>query len=512
MKLATLIALLGIVSTSVLFGAMAIIIYVQFPAQQDKLLQKRGWVLAENLQRQIKPMILTDNRLCINEAIASAQLSDEDIEYVFILDTNKNPIASTFSKGVPKSLIDLVAQNPEEKEITTFVVDGHSRLNISMPLIGGELGSVHLGINRAPILEYMKSSLTKLTIAFVILTVAGIAMAILIGQAVAKPLNKVACTLMQASDKWPKLEHVNAGPTREVQEFVAIFKQMISELERAERNRQNYERKLLAAERLASTGQLAAEIAHEINNPLDGMAAIARHLDKVADEPQTVRKYTGLLKQGLERIGQIGRQLLNFSRRDITDYKQVFNVENTIENTIALLNGSMKKRHITINYLCKKGCLAVGNSIAVGQVIMNLLLNAADAMADKAGRINLEVTSENGNVIIAVADEGPGIGEEVSKRIFEPFFSTKTTTGGTGLGLSVSRGLVQKCGGDLVLAERKTQNGGAKFIIKLKAPDNRTRLLLQSKTQQSQTDTGMATKTIPSKRQPKFMPDFIKRP
>ena len=95
MKLATLIALLGIVSTSVLFGAMAIIIYVQFPAQQDKLLQQRGWVLAENLQRQIKPMILTDNRLCINEAIASAQLSDEDIEYVFILDTNKNPIAST---------------------------------------------------------------------------------------------------------------------------------------------------------------------------------------------------------------------------------------------------------------------------------------------------------------------------------------------------------------------------------------------------------------------------------
>jgi signal transduction histidine kinase len=132
-------------------------------------------------------------------------------------------------------------------------------------------------------------------------------------------------------------------------------------------------------------------------------------------------------------------------------------------------------------------------------------------MADKGGRIVLEVTSKDGDALIVVTDEGPGISEEESKKIFEPFFSTKTTNGGTGLGLSVSRSLVQKCGGQLLLAERKTQNGGAQFVIKLKTPDNKTRLLLRSKTQQSQAGTGKAIETIPSKRQPRFTPELVKR-
>lgn len=467
MKLATFIALLGIASTSILYGAMASIIYVQFPNQQDRLLQQRGWALAKNLRHQIEPMILTDDRLGINEAITSARLSDQDIEYAFILDVDKKPLASTFPRGVPKSLIDLVGQNSKEKKINSFVVDGHSRLNVSMPLMAGELGSIHLGINRDPVLAYMKSSLTKLTIAFLVLTIVGISTAILIGQAVARPLNQVTGTLKQSPGKWPKLEHVKAGPTLEVQEFVSIFKQMISDLEQAEQSRQTYERKLLAAERLASTGQLAAEIAHEINNPLDGMTAVARHLDKIADDPQRVRKYVKLIKQGLERIGKTGRQLLNLSRKDVTDYKEVFNVRNTIENTIALLNGSMKKRGIAIRVVCKERYRAIGNAVAIGQVLMNLLLNAADAERDKGGQIDLSVTSNNEDILIAVTDDGHGISEEVSKRVFEAFFTTKAAEGGIGLGLSVSQNLVQKCGGKLILAERKTENGGAKFVIKL---------------------------------------------
>ena len=510
MKLGTLIGLVGIASTSVLFVAMAIIIYIGFPAQQETLLQQRGWVLADNLRCQIEPKVLTNDRLRINEIIKSARLSDRDIEYVFVLDAEKKPIASTLSKGVPGNIISLVAKKPKEKQITNFRIEKHSIVNFSIPLMNGDIGSVHFGINRDSISAYIKSNLIKLTLVFMFLVATGLIMAMLIGRAVAKPLDQITRTLKQASGRWPKLEHVKTGPTKEVKEFVAIFRQMLDKLEEAEQNRLDYEHKLLAAERLASTGQLAAEIAHEINNPLDGMIAIASHLNKVADQPQMVLKYVGLLKQGLERLCQTGRQLLNLSRKDVTNYKQVFDIQDTIVNTITLLDGSMKKRHIVVNYLCKRRYLAIGNNVAIGQVIMNLLLNASDAMADKGGRINLEVTSENGDVLIVVTDEGPGISEEESKKIFEAFFSTKTANGGTGLGLSVSRTLVQKCGGRLILAERKTQNGGAKFVIKLKTPDNRTHLLLRTKTQQSQTDTGEAIKTIPSKRQAEFIPDFVK--
>jgi signal transduction histidine kinase len=511
MKLGTLIGLLGIVSTSVLFGTMAIIIYIVFPAQQETLLKQRGWVLADNLRHQIEPKVLTNDGLRINEIIKSARLSDRDIEYVFVLDAEKEPIASTLPKGVPGDIISLVAKNPKEKQITNFLTEKHSIVNFSIPLMDGDIGSVHFGINRDSISAYVRSNLIKLTMVFILLVATGLVMAMFIGRAVAKPLDQITRTLKQASGRWPKLEHVKTGPTEEVKEFVAIFRQMLDKLEETEQNRLDYERKLLAAERLASTGQLAGEIAHEINNPLDGMMAIARHLNNVADQPQMVHKYVVLLKQGLERIGQTGRQLLNLSRKDVTNYKQVFDIRDTIINTITLLDASMKKRHIVVNHLCKRRFLAIGNDVAIGQVIMNLLLNAADAMADKGGRIVLEVTSKDGDALIVVTDEGPGISEEESKKIFEPFFSTKTTNGGTGLGLSVSRSLVQKCGGQLLLAERKTQNGGAQFVIKLKTPDNKTRLLLRSKTQQSQAGTGKALETIPSKRQPRFTPELVKR-
>jgi signal transduction histidine kinase len=512
MKLGTLIGLVGIASTSVLFAAMAIIIYIGFPAQQETLLQQRGWVLADNLKCQIEPKVLTNDRLRINEIIKSAQFSDRDIEYVFVLDAEKQPIASTLPKGVPGDIIRLVNKKPKGKQITNFLTEKHSIVNFSIPLMNGDIGSVHFGINRDSISAYIKSSLIKLTLVFMFLVVTSLIMAVLIGRAVAKPLNQVTRTLKQASSRWPKLEHVKTGFTKEVQEFVAIFKQMLDKLEETEQNRLDYERKLLAAERLASTGQLAAEIAHEINNPLDGMMAITQHLTNVSNQPRTVQKYVGLLKQGLERIGQTGRQLLNLSRKDVTDYKQVFEVQDTIINTLALLESSMKKRHIVVNYSCKRRYLAIGSDVAIGQVLMNLFLNAADAMADKGGRINLEVTFENSDVLIILTDEGSGISEEESKKIFDPFFSTKNANGGTGLGLSVSRSLVQKCGGQLLLSERKTQNGGAKFVIKLKTPDNRTSLLLRTKTQQSQRGIPKATKTNSSKWQPKIIPDFINVP
>jgi signal transduction histidine kinase len=511
MKLGTLIGLVGIASTSVLFAAMAIIIYIGFPAQQEKLIQQRGWVLAENLRRHIEPKVLTNDRLRINEIIKSARLSDRDIEYVFVLDAEKKPIASTLPKGVPGNLISLLTKNTKGKQITNYLTEKHSIVNFSIPLMEGDIGSVHFGINRDSISAYIKSNLIKLTLVFMFLVATGLVMSMLIGRAVAKPLEQVTRTLKQASGRWPKLEHVKTGPTKEVKEFVVIFREMLDKLEEIEQNRLDYERKLLAAERLASTGQLAAEIAHEINNPLDGMVAIASHLNKVADQPQMIHKYVGLLKQGLERICQTGRQLLNLSRKDVTNYKQVFDIRDTIINTITLLEGSMKKRHIVINYLCKRRYLVIGNNVAIGQVIMNLLLNATDAMADKGGRINLEVTSENSDVLVIVTDEGPGISEEESKKIFEPFFSTKTANGGTGLGLSVSRSLVQKCGGQLLLAERKNQNGGAEFVIKLKVRDNKSHLLLRSKTQQSEADGKKSIKNIPAKQQPnKFIPDFIK--
>ena len=431
------------------------------------MLIQGGRALAENLRLRIVPMVLTDDRLSLNDALIATKLSDENIIYVFVLDKNKLPLASTYSMGVPKDLIDFVCQRTENSTVKFFSEDFGSCLNISTPLMGEDLGSLHLGLNRDPINVFAYKSILNLSITFLIISAVSMTVAVLIGRGVGKPLSQIANALKKGGGRWPKLDHINTGPTSEIQEFAAILKQMIKELEDAERIRRDYEQKLLTTERLASIGELAGEVAHEINNPLDGLIEITRYLEQSYDDPKKVSKYMPLLKQGLERIEKTGRQLLNFSRKDATDYKQVFDVRNVIENTIALLNGSVKKRGVVIKVSYKTKRFAIGNAVATGQAVMNLLLNAADAMAKGGGEINLDVSSSNGHILIAITDKGPGISEEISKKIFEAFFSTKTSEGGTGLGLAVSRNLIRKCGGELVLAERRTRTGGARFVIRL---------------------------------------------
>jgi len=459
--------MLGAVSASLLFAVMAVLIYIEFPAQQDNLLKQGGWTLAENVRQQLESMVLTEDRLRLNEAIRAAEQSDNNIDYIFVLDNNNTPLASTFAMGVPKSLIELVGQEPPRKTVTTFFEDGKSRLNMSIPLMGGDLGSLHIGINRDPVLAFAYASILKLSIVFLLMTVTALAVAVFIGRSVGRPLSQIANVLSKASGRWPQLDDINAGPTLEIQEFVAIFKQMINELEQAEQRRQEYEHKLLATERMASIGQLAAEVAHEINNPLDGLIEITRYLEQIGHKPEKVRKYLPLMQQGLEQIERIGRKLLRFSHKDTEHYSEVFDVRGVIDDTVALLNSSMKKRGVSVEVSYKTRCFAVGNAVATGQTVMNLLLNAADAMADGGGKVDVEVSAVNGQVLIAVEDRGSGINEGISEQIFEPFFSTKKVGRGTGLGLTVSRNLIRKGAGELVLAERKTAKGGARFMIKL---------------------------------------------
>ncbi len=143
MKLANQIIFLGATSVSVLFFVIAIILYIGFPREQEKLLTQGGRSLVENLRLRINPMVLTDDRLSLNDALAATKLSDENIIYIFVLDKNGLPLASTYSAGVPKDLIDFVCQRTEKSTVKFFSEDFGSCLNISTPLIGEDLGSLH---------------------------------------------------------------------------------------------------------------------------------------------------------------------------------------------------------------------------------------------------------------------------------------------------------------------------------------------------------------------------------
>ena len=250
--------------------------------------------------------------------------------------------------GVPNDLIDFVCQRTGESTVRFTCEESGSYLNLSTPLMGGDLGSLHLGFDREPINAFAYKSIFSLSVTFLVISVVSMSVAILIGKNVGKPLNQIANALKKSKGQWPRLDHINTGSTLEIQEFAAILKKMIQELEDAEQIRRDYEQKLLTTERLASIGELASEVAHEINNPLDGLIEITRHLTKNANDPEKVQKYMPLIRDGLERIEKTGRQLLNFSRIDDANYNEVFDLNNVVNNTVSLLEGSLKKRGVTV--------------------------------------------------------------------------------------------------------------------------------------------------------------------
>jgi signal transduction histidine kinase len=224
--------------------------------------------------------------------------------------------------------------------------------------------------------------------------------------------------------------------------------------------RREMERRLVTAERLGSLGMLTAGVAHEINNPLEGIGNYLALLDK-SDLPADKRaRYVDAVRHGFERIRGVVRNLLGFARpgraTGSADLRRV------VEHAIELARFSQTCREVRFDVASAGGGTIVhGDEGALGQVMLNLFLNAGRAM-DGRGRIAVTIAREPDMAVVQVDDEGPGIPPESLGRIFDPFF---TTGDGSGLGLSVSFGIAQAHGGTLVAENRPS--GGARFTLRL---------------------------------------------
>jgi len=214
------------------------------------------------------------------------------------------------------------------------------------------------------------------------------------------------------------------------------------------------QRALVASEKLAVAGRLAASIAHEIHNPLDSVANLHFLLDQESDPEKRV-EYLRLAQQELGRTMQISRTMLSLYREPKAPIQ--IDLRELIEGVLLLLDRRIQ--HLGIRLERKiSGELAVeGFPAELRQVFTNLIVNAIEA-AGQRGRVRITMQRAdpgelNGaGAMIDIADSGPGIPPEVAKKLFQPFFTTKGAEG-TGLGLWVSMGIVQKHGGSINIAE-----------------------------------------------------------
>jgi two-component system, NtrC family, sensor kinase len=215
------------------------------------------------------------------------------------------------------------------------------------------------------------------------------------------------------------------------------------------------------AEKLAALGQLTAGIAHEINNPLAGMLNCVKSMQQEPENLDLQKRYLPLLHKGLKRIELTMRQLLNYGRVEPLQIHQV-DIDMVILDCLELLG--YRLRNIVVNLDLRFNNLCCIDSEAIKQIVMNIALNATQAMPE-GGHLNIASREENGSVMLTIEDSGIGIAGEILDRIFDPFFTTKEVGEGTGLGLAVTLAMVQRLNGQIDV--QSEQGTGSTFIVTL---------------------------------------------
>jgi signal transduction histidine kinase len=244
------------------------------------------------------------------------------------------------------------------------------------------------------------------------------------------------------------------------EELLILIVRDLSARRRLETENEEIQRQLFQSSKLASLGELSAGVAHEINNPLNGVINFAQLLkDEPAERSEFERQMLdGIIDEG-ERIAQIVRGLLTFARNDTQELRSV-RVEDAIKTSVALLGRQLEKSGIRVEVELAPGLPPVrADGSRLRQVVVNLISNAHHALRAKlAGpgerkvfRISARSAGAAGAQIVRMEfyDNGIGIRREDVGKVFDPFFTTRRETGGTGLGLSISFGIIRDHGGTI---------------------------------------------------------------
>lgn len=224
---------------------------------------------------------------------------------------------------------------------------------------------------------------------------------------------------------------------------------------------------LIQSEKMSAIGQLIAGIAHDLNNPLASVVGFADFLAESGDVPPALAEPLRVIRQEAERAATIVKNLLSFARRQEGE-RHPQPLQPLLESVLALLKNEMMALKVETALFVESNIPDIEmNPNQIKQVFVNLLNNAAQAIASTGRSGHITVTAKRwlDGVAVSVADDGPGIPDELLPRVFEPFFTTKTEGEGTGLGLSICQGIIKEHGGRITL--ESSVGVGATFTVEL---------------------------------------------
>jgi two-component system NtrC family sensor kinase len=408
--------------------------------------------------------------------ITFTQLSE--VEEIWIVDRNMRSLISRgIGVGYEDGLRDAIAQGKKKVKVErrgTLWWSFYKRLVLSSPLMkGGEIiGGLQVSFSLSDVTDrlvvFRKLVLILILVDSLVLVAFG---SFLLARVVVNPLKRLVDVVHKIRggelDQRAQVEYEN-----EIGQLAKAFNQMVESLAEKHRDLETTIKKLketqeelVLSEKLASVGRLAAGVAHEIGNPLASVLGHTEILSKKLKDNGVLLDLVQRTRRETERINRIIKDLLLFSRPPTSQIENV-DMNRVIQDSLDLVIIQKKFRNIALDLSLDKNLSPVrGNRDQLHQVLINILINAADAMP-KGGCLSIKTEEMKEWVTISIKDTGEGIPAEDLDKIFDPFYTTKSPEKGTGLGLSISLMIIEDLGGKMKVESEKGR--GAEFTIFLK--------------------------------------------
>lgn len=401
-------------------------------------------------------------------------LSEKDsrIKCIAILDTSGQVITHKNMMSLGKNYKDksfdeamsgnspVITESQNDKNVIVITAP----LNVSTK----QWGAIRISLS----LEEMQQRIQILKNEIIMLAATVILIAVIFVKIFARRLSKPIIRLSDMMNTIQRHEDMNITIERqrsdEIGQLEDSFYWLLKRLKELDEEKEKAFEQLIQNEKLVSLGYLSAGVAHEINNPLGGVILCFKRLQKYTSNNAETEQLIFGIDDSLKKMKHIVEQLLDFSRTSKTGKEHV-NLNEMIENLLILIGYEAQRRNIKIS--CEFDNRLTGIKLSenkISQVIMNIAINAFQSMPE-GGVFLIKTTKEHCGCTISLKDTGCGISEDILPYIFDPFFSTKENGGGTGLGLSVSKGIIEQHGGAIKVHTR--QGEGSEFIIYLPFED-----------------------------------------